>query len=1340
MSDLDKLEKKYEKGNKAKDIRDLAKTLEGSDKAAFGIYPSAGKRNKRSEPETVKKPISQAIAGFKSQWSGIDDEGNVGMGKGTPGIYYNTVAIPALAGLVDEKYAPDFAVEADKKAGKIKEGVRKNMGIDEPKGALEHFSYAGGEMLGQLPIPGALMAKILGGAKKMGMAGKVAAAPVEYLSPTVDPRAINYGIGTAFGGTLGTAVEAFTEPDHKALGGLVHKYAEGGGKVGTFFSAVDKAINTLKQKKGTGEQILKQLETTPGIKPEELESRAIKQKLQSSPKITQEELQKTIAINKPPIPKRIKLGAGVDPSWQPKLEKRHDYALGEFNIDIVVDPVTGKDLGFIHPETGDILDKRQVLELTDEELGLPSINPDTGKVDEEMKQLALNMRRGVQEAQEQFDLALGETRTKFEKYSKSKGRNNYREVLLQHSDERVPGAPAMIQRIDELSKINPQTEEEAAAISKELDSLLDKMSFNRERYSASHWDNPDVLAHYRVSDMVGPNGEKVLYVDEIQSDWHQKARDVRKEEIKRLLDKEKMDIAEKAIEELQATKGTTSINPETEVAYKTIKNRLTKERKTEIEGQVEENFGYRTPEDESKREELMVERNRLRNEGMTPKEIQDYFQPGKIIFDGSDNTYDRVVSFDSGENSKYFKDSYSRKLERAKSAGVDDQTAENWARKRALEENEGNWSVTVEEIDQKTGELRGRRTHSTSPVDVISTGILNEIRGIEKKVPDAPFKKNWHELATKDILDLAAKEGYDKVAFSPGVDQIKRYEQSLRQVVDEIEYNPLEDGSLMITGRKKDRGNVFSGRVVGDTFISGPGEGKTLSEVFGSSIAKQIEDKAPELQDILKNKGQKGEPLPDNMDAGELMWQYGDRLAPDQMKWLRDFNERWELDVDDSPAGQGFESELSDEYKAWLRSNTMRSLSPEEARLKELEAIPDAQRTPEQWEEFHVVRDKVGDPESAVYPPLESFAKITGKDLTIGGEGMKSFYDQRLPSYVKNYAGKEFKAPTGYTEITNPGPSKKATEANIRQMMDDIADADDDELMELGMLRTQDLAERRLTEQGIQRNTEEWEDSWFEAIDEFQDEGVEQAARELAVKRLGNPQGEKLKAFTVDVTPQMKEKISTEGQKLYSFAAPPVIAGAAALETGQQMMQNQPVEQPQPQEPPEEPIGFQKGGRVGNMKEAAETMLRVLHGGPSRIRLDREKNLDVTTDQGYAVKRAQDKMTQMGQVGPPMVNKFDVPASRMLRFEETYSPEDVAKMKRFFNKLPEGKEMTGEEIYDTAQGKDFVMEGVAKAGGFAGYERPAAGSGGIGNWFRVTDQEALTRKARGGLAQMKGMR
>jgi len=178
-----------------------------------------------------------------------------------------------------------------------------------------------------------------------------------------------------------------------------------------------------------------------------------------------------------------------------------------------------------------------------------------------------------------------------------------------------------------------------------------------------------------------------------------------------------------------------------------------------------------------------------------------------------------------------------------------------------------------------------------------------------------------------------------------------------------------------------------------------------------------------------------------------------------------------------------------------------------------------------------------------------------------------------------------------------------------------------------------------------------------------------------------------------------------------------------------------PQEPPQEptQEPPEEPQAFQKGGKVGNMKDAAESLLRVLHGSPTKVRLDKEKNLDVTTDESYAMKRARDKMDMFGQSGPPMLNKFDVPAAKMLRFEETYSPADVALMRRFFNRLPEGKAMTGEEIYDTAGGKDFVMEGIAKAGGMAGYERPAGGSGGVGNWYRVTDQEALTRKARGGL-------
>lgn len=44
-------------------------------------------------------------------------------------------------------------------------------------------------------------------------------------------------------------------------------------------------------------------------------------------------------------------------------------------------------------------------------------------------------------------------------------------------------------------------------------------------FKSSHWDEPNVLGHLRLKDYKGPNGEKLLHVDELQSDWHQAGRD-----------------------------------------------------------------------------------------------------------------------------------------------------------------------------------------------------------------------------------------------------------------------------------------------------------------------------------------------------------------------------------------------------------------------------------------------------------------------------------------------------------------------------------------------------------------------------------------------------------------------------------------------------------------------------------------------------------------------------------------------------------------------------------------------------------------------------------------------
>jgi hypothetical protein len=44
-------------------------------------------------------------------------------------------------------------------------------------------------------------------------------------------------------------------------------------------------------------------------------------------------------------------------------------------------------------------------------------------------------------------------------------------------------------------------------------------------YVSPHWDQPNVLAHVRFNDRTSADGKKVLFVEEVQSDWHQAGRE-----------------------------------------------------------------------------------------------------------------------------------------------------------------------------------------------------------------------------------------------------------------------------------------------------------------------------------------------------------------------------------------------------------------------------------------------------------------------------------------------------------------------------------------------------------------------------------------------------------------------------------------------------------------------------------------------------------------------------------------------------------------------------------------------------------------------------------------------
>ena len=56
-------------------------------------------------------------------------------------------------------------------------------------------------------------------------------------------------------------------------------------------------------------------------------------------------------------------------------------------------------------------------------------------------------------------------------------------------------------------------------------------------------------------------------------------------------------------------------------------------------------------------------------------------------------------------------------------------------------------------------------------------GLQNELQKLDKKVPDAPFKDNYHEFVLKRLIRMAAEEGYDSICWTTADIQSKRWSE-----------------------------------------------------------------------------------------------------------------------------------------------------------------------------------------------------------------------------------------------------------------------------------------------------------------------------------------------------------------------------------------------------------------------------------------------------------------------------------------------------------------------------------------------------------------------------------
>ena len=140
------------------------------------------------------------------------------------------------------------------------------------------------------------------------------------------------------------------------------------------------------------------------------------------------------------------------------------------------------------------------------------------------------------EEMERLDVAYESAENDQTKYSQYTlpGGENYRELLFKMPKERKVVIPRDYktwsenqkrlnkeEEIYEEKEVYETTIEEYEKYKKELATLV----LYKDQYKSSHWEEPNVFAHARVNDRTTPEGEKVLFIEEIQSDWAREARE-----------------------------------------------------------------------------------------------------------------------------------------------------------------------------------------------------------------------------------------------------------------------------------------------------------------------------------------------------------------------------------------------------------------------------------------------------------------------------------------------------------------------------------------------------------------------------------------------------------------------------------------------------------------------------------------------------------------------------------------------------------------------------------------------------------------------------------------------
>jgi hypothetical protein len=127
---------------------------------------------------------------------------------------------------------------------------------------------------------------------------------------------------------------------------------------------------------------------------------------------------------------------------------------------------------------------------------------------------------------------MGQNAPKFREYQLPYG-ENYREILLTLPNQWEKPRAAQIANEARIKELRQEMYGTSGTdeIRKEISRLhnenteLQKQISDAPIYRSSHFDQPNILAHMRVNDRIDADGKKMLFIEEVQSDWHQAGRE-----------------------------------------------------------------------------------------------------------------------------------------------------------------------------------------------------------------------------------------------------------------------------------------------------------------------------------------------------------------------------------------------------------------------------------------------------------------------------------------------------------------------------------------------------------------------------------------------------------------------------------------------------------------------------------------------------------------------------------------------------------------------------------------------------------------------------------------------